>query len=395
MSERDGLKKLIEFLNQTRNQAEQAVDCLNVRINELEQERDAVLGERDYYKNYAEQLRLENSKKWRLQERDDWKALVDSVQKDRSRLQDECHQLEEELSAAYDELHRLEQGRPKDVDNTTADQSNMYDCPTVPSGETQPLYIDDGGKDLDPATLTRNNMTSSSELGDLENSSSLSISLPDSSDKDKDINPDENKLSPSDSNTVISTCGENSPRSISMGAINKLSARLVSTSPTPRRLSISASEIEREPNTNPSTPSPQFQGDGSPRAIVRELRKELAKAHAEIEILKKTAETESLAQEQEINRLREEVRELRERELREISHCESSAPHISYNINEVNTALDNKALPLKHPSKISHSSSQSRISSIWSSPLSVFGYLFSYASAPSTSSSPNTSTQHV
>lgn len=25
--------------------------------------------QRDYYKNYAEQLRIENSKKWRLQER--------------------------------------------------------------------------------------------------------------------------------------------------------------------------------------------------------------------------------------------------------------------------------------------------------------------------------------
>eukprot|EP00603_Paraphysomonas_imperforata_P006648 CAMPEP_0114439992 /NCGR_PEP_ID=MMETSP0103-20121206/15513_1 /TAXON_ID=37642 ORGANISM="Paraphysomonas imperforata, Strain PA2" /NCGR_SAMPLE_ID=MMETSP0103 /ASSEMBLY_ACC=CAM_ASM_000201 /LENGTH=46 /DNA_ID= /DNA_START= /DNA_END= /DNA_ORIENTATION= len=46
MSEADGLQRLTEFLNQTRKQAEVAVDCLNVRIKELEQEREKYLGER-------------------------------------------------------------------------------------------------------------------------------------------------------------------------------------------------------------------------------------------------------------------------------------------------------------------------------------------------------------
>ena len=50
---------------------------------------------------------MENSKKWRLQERDDWKALVDSVQNDRSRLQDECFQLESKLEVAVQEINRL------------------------------------------------------------------------------------------------------------------------------------------------------------------------------------------------------------------------------------------------------------------------------------------------
>jgi hypothetical protein len=64
--------------------------------------------QRDYYKNFAEQLQLENSKKWRLQERDDWKALVDSVQKDRIRLQEECNKMERELTSALDEIDHLQ-----------------------------------------------------------------------------------------------------------------------------------------------------------------------------------------------------------------------------------------------------------------------------------------------
>lgn len=67
-----------------------------------------VFRQRDYYKNFAEQLQLENSKKWRLQERDDWKALVDSVQRDRGRLQEECNIMERELAEALERIDELE-----------------------------------------------------------------------------------------------------------------------------------------------------------------------------------------------------------------------------------------------------------------------------------------------
>jgi hypothetical protein len=56
-----------------------------------------------YNKRWAEQLQLENSQKYRLNERDDWKSLVESVQADRGRLQEECMRLEVELDA-----HKLE-----------------------------------------------------------------------------------------------------------------------------------------------------------------------------------------------------------------------------------------------------------------------------------------------
>lgn len=102
-----GLAKLTEYLNQTRRQAEAAIDALNEKIFQLRDENENILkecekfqSERDYFRNYAEQLKLENSKKWRLQERDDWKSLVESVQKDRSRLQDECLSLESLLEEA-------------------------------------------------------------------------------------------------------------------------------------------------------------------------------------------------------------------------------------------------------------------------------------------------------
>ena len=80
----EAISRLTEYLNQTRRQAEQSIDHLNNQLqekqNELENNQevvDHVIGERDYYRNLAEQLKLENSKKWRLNERDDWKSLVE------------------------------------------------------------------------------------------------------------------------------------------------------------------------------------------------------------------------------------------------------------------------------------------------------------------------------
>ena len=42
-----------------------------------------------------------------MSERDDWKALVDSVQKDRARLTEECAALENQLELANIENERL------------------------------------------------------------------------------------------------------------------------------------------------------------------------------------------------------------------------------------------------------------------------------------------------
>jgi hypothetical protein len=104
-----GLAKLTEYLNQTRRQAEASIDVLNTKIQALTEENEKLAGERDQYRRYAEQLQTEGSKKSRFQERDDWKALLDSVQRDRSRLQDECARLAGELEQARAEATVLEQ----------------------------------------------------------------------------------------------------------------------------------------------------------------------------------------------------------------------------------------------------------------------------------------------
>jgi len=114
MSESDGLKKLTEYLQQTRRQAESAIDVLNEKVSELQHENkllnqmiEKLEVEREQFKNQTEQLKLENTAKWKFQERDDWKALVDSVQKDRSRLQELCTTLESELETCRHENEEL------------------------------------------------------------------------------------------------------------------------------------------------------------------------------------------------------------------------------------------------------------------------------------------------
>ena len=102
----DGIRRLTAYLNQTRRQATQSIDVLTGRVKELEQnlETSALVAERleaerDYFKGISEQLKVENSKKWRLHERDDWRSLVESVQLDRERLQEENAAMEEELES--------------------------------------------------------------------------------------------------------------------------------------------------------------------------------------------------------------------------------------------------------------------------------------------------------
>ena len=121
MSESDGLQKLTAYLNQTRRQAEAAVDALNLQITDLKRQNETyellckkVEEEKEYYKNQVDHMKLEGTTKHRLQERDDWRSLIDSVQKDRARLQEECIALEatlelanDEISELQDELHRI------------------------------------------------------------------------------------------------------------------------------------------------------------------------------------------------------------------------------------------------------------------------------------------------
>ena len=103
------------------------------------------LTQRDFYKNSCEQLKLENSKKWRLQERDDWKALVDSVQRDRTRLQQENLALEAELAESkhliedlQEQLAQLRNGAPDASSATDTPNLIMNSPPTTPRAPMTP-----------------------------------------------------------------------------------------------------------------------------------------------------------------------------------------------------------------------------------------------------------------
>lgn len=115
MSSSDGLQRLAEYLAQTRRQADAAIDVLNKRIEELElsntelkQNEKSLRLERDDFQFQLKLLKAENSTKFQLRERDDWKAVLDSVQKDRIRLSDECEALKRQLEKLQYENGRLQ-----------------------------------------------------------------------------------------------------------------------------------------------------------------------------------------------------------------------------------------------------------------------------------------------
>ncbi|KAJ1453343.1 hypothetical protein M885DRAFT_524491 [Pelagophyceae sp. CCMP2097] len=74
------------------------------RIHEAEGRRAAVEAQLEATKDelsmcwtFVKQLRLENTQKWRCEERNDWKALTDSIQADRRKLQMENTRLQTQL----------------------------------------------------------------------------------------------------------------------------------------------------------------------------------------------------------------------------------------------------------------------------------------------------------
>ena len=115
MSEGEGIDKLRAYLQQTRRQAELSIESLTNQISFLTAENEELKDtieqlslEKKELKQIAEKLKLENSKKWRFQERDDWKCLVESLQTDRSRLQDENGLINRNLELEKEKVLHLE-----------------------------------------------------------------------------------------------------------------------------------------------------------------------------------------------------------------------------------------------------------------------------------------------
>lgn len=109
----EGVQILTEHLASVKRQHKEAMDQLVERNQVLESENKslksklaACLDELDFRNGLIEQLKIENSQKWRVEERNDWKSLVDSVQRDRDELQEENERLRKELECAQGRSHR-------------------------------------------------------------------------------------------------------------------------------------------------------------------------------------------------------------------------------------------------------------------------------------------------
>ncbi|KAJ8602993.1 hypothetical protein CTAYLR_001514 [Chrysophaeum taylorii] len=116
------LKMLQSHLVRVKLQAAEREAELIDRQKALEQECARLRAEYDIAKDelklcwaYVAQLKLENSQKWRIEERNDWKALVASIQDDRRRLRAENGRLRrrcEEIKEEDDDAHHEEENPP-------------------------------------------------------------------------------------------------------------------------------------------------------------------------------------------------------------------------------------------------------------------------------------------
>ncbi|CAN0499005.1 unnamed protein product, partial [Laminaria digitata] len=70
------------------------VQALRVERSTLEAALDSNRDELADANSLVDQLRLENTRKWREEERNDWRALLDSTQEDRTTLQHQNTRLE-------------------------------------------------------------------------------------------------------------------------------------------------------------------------------------------------------------------------------------------------------------------------------------------------------------
>ena len=82
----EGVRVLTEHLKRHKAEATERISVLETEAVALKQTNDALrqqlqtcLDELDFRHGQIEQLKLENTRKWRIEERNDWKSLVDSV----------------------------------------------------------------------------------------------------------------------------------------------------------------------------------------------------------------------------------------------------------------------------------------------------------------------------
>ncbi len=288
---------------------------------------------------------------------------MDSVQKDRSRLQEECGQLERQLSEAHQKIADLEIALESSAQSTQTGVDSLH----VPQSPMQLDIPIENGLFVSP-TRTIN---------------SLSIDLHESGSR----SPMPNESSPS------------SPHQ---------RARINSTSSTSNQYGNSNNDA------------------GSPRVTIRELQSELKKTqeavikslhnshntgtkllmfvilYLQFDVYKRNAEGEKLALESEIIELRSQLQDLQSavndaNKDHPVQGSNTDSNSIVKRARSENglTQEDNKSDSMNQKMSINKINNSNNANSSWSSSLYFLGYLFPW-SAGSTSSTPiTTSIQHV
>lgn len=93
----------------------------------------------DFRNGQVAQLQLETSEKWRVEERNDWRSLVDSVQSDRDELREENERLKQEIAElrASSSAHTPYDSLTIDTHTPAPHHHPGSDHPSAPSSPTQ------------------------------------------------------------------------------------------------------------------------------------------------------------------------------------------------------------------------------------------------------------------
>lgn len=159
----ESVQVLAHHLSKLKQQSKATIERLEDRALQLESENEslkqqlqACLDELDLAIGQVAQLKMENTKKWRVEERNDWKALVDSVQRDRDDLRDAneaLHQKIAELTTEQNELGR--QSNLPDPGRPQPGPSRIEPSTPVSSTLRKELHETRASLELERATLAK------------------------------------------------------------------------------------------------------------------------------------------------------------------------------------------------------------------------------------------------
>lgn len=408
MSESEGLQKLTAYLSQTRRQAEAAIDALNEQIVELKKDNEVCMqvvetleAERDHFKNLAEQLKQENTTKYRLQERDDWKSLIDSVQKDRSRLQEECNQLEskiEDCTAEIDYLKVELQTVREERDKLMLEQQQQ---PSLNGEENGRLITPSGSLRL---SSTRSNSARMERMDSME-----SVDI----DAINNYNV-EATGTPTAVAAVMGRATDGGVGGISADDNENADAAPLSPFSTDGAARMNRSESDdRSIGGNDRFGSPEGSRSGltpiggSLRSVAKKLKFELRQAHKQMEFERSQAEADRQAHKLEIQRLQGEIRSNNSRSASSTVVTLSSdgsliaeprggsigGANITHANNNTGGAVIGFDSSRRRVSSMSHSSSSSSAAG-WFNPFGLIGFLFPSNNSNSSSGGGNSGVLH-